>query len=271
MDDHAPAVDAQPPVPGVRVTRDGAIATVTLDNPPLNILTAQVKEQVAQTFLALNADSDVRAVVLTGAGPRAFSAGANLKEFPDRIRLGNAYEVSKQGHRLSAAVRGCRCPVIAAIDGIAFGGGLELALFADFRIATARSTFALPEVQRGIFPGTSGSQLLPRLVGASQAKQLMMFGETIDAAEALRVGLLNRVVDDGTALQEASAWAHTLSERPAQALRSIKQLVDTGASAPLEWGLEFESQLFARAFTTTDAAEGAAAFLERREPRFTHR
>ncbi|WP_162606641.1 enoyl-CoA hydratase/isomerase family protein [Jiangella asiatica] len=262
--------EAPDPASLVEVRSDDAVATVVLRNPPLNILTSALKERIAEVFTELSADDGVRAIVLTGSGDRAFSAGANLKEFPDRIRLGNAYEVSKQGHRVSEAVRRCRCPVIAAIDGIAYGGGLELALFADLRIASRRSTFALPEVKRGIFPGTSGSQLLPRIVGGSNAKQLMMFGDPIDAAEALRIGLLNRVVDDGLVDQEAHAWARTLAERPGKALRFIKQLVDTGAAAPLEVGLEYESQLFARAFTTADAAEGAAAFLERREPRFRH-
>lgn len=255
----------------VRVTVDDAVATVVLDNPPLNILTSDVKEQVAAAFTSLSEDPAVRAVVLTGAGDRAFSAGANLKEFPDRIRLGNAYEVSKQGHRVSRAVRGCPVPVVAAIDGIAFGGGLELALFADMRIASRRSTFALPEVKRGVFPGTSGSQLLPRIIGPVHAKQMMMFGDPIDADEAYRIGLVNRVVDDENVDHEARTWARRLAERPGRAIRLIKQLVDTGAQAPLEWGLEFEAQLFARAFATSDAAEGAAAFLERREPRFSHR
>lgn len=252
------------------VQREAAVATVTLTNPPLNILTSELKDLIAQTFTELSADEGVRAVVLTGAGERAFSAGANLKEFPDRIRLGNAYEVSKQGHRVSEAVRRCRCPVLAAIDGLALGGGLELALFADLRIATRRSTFALPEVKRGVFPGTSGSQLLPRIVGPSQAKRLMMFGDPIDAVEALRIGLVDRVVADGDAAREAQSWARILAERPAVAIGLIKRLVDTGATAPLEVGLEYESQLFARVFHTADAAEGAAAFLERREPRFRH-
>ncbi|WP_151525068.1 enoyl-CoA hydratase/isomerase family protein [Serinicoccus kebangsaanensis] len=256
--------------PLLTVEHAGAVATVTLRNPPLNILTSELKDLITTTFLDLSADEGVRAVVLTGGGDRAFSAGANLKEFPERIRLGNAYEVSKQGHRVSEAVRRCRCPVVAAVDGLALGGGLELALFADLRIAARRSTFALPEVRRGVFPGTSGSQLLPRIVGAAQAKRLMMFGDPIDADEALRIGLVDLVVDDGTATTQAQKWGGTLAERPAVAVRLIKRLVDTGATAPLEVGLEYESQLFARAFDTADAAEGAAAFLERREPDFRH-
>lgn len=262
VDDDAPTL--------LEVRREGAVATVVLQNPPLNILTSELKDLIAATFTELSADDGVRAVVLTGGGDRAFSAGANLKEFPERIRLGNAYEVSQQGHRVSEAVRRCRCPVVAAVDGLALGGGLELALFADLRVASRRSTFALPEIKRGIFPGTSGSQLLPRIVGASQAKRLMMFGDPVDAEEALRIGLVDLLVDDGQALTQAQAWAGTLAERPAVAVRLIKRLVDTGATAPLEVGLEYESQLFARAFGTADAAEGAAAFLERREPDFRH-
>lgn len=255
----------------VRVEWNQPIAAVVLDNPPLNILTSEVKELLTKTFLSLQERDDIRVVVLRGEGRRAFCAGANLKEFPDRIRLGNAYAVSKQGHRLSASIRSIPQPVIAAIDGLAHGGGLELALFADLRIASRDSTFALPEVKRGVFPGTSGSQLLPRLIGAGPAKRMMFFGDPINSEEALRIGLVDRVVGNDELRSAAYRWAHELADRPATAVRCIKQLVDVGSTLPLEEALELESTLFARVFETADVKEGVAAFFERRKPKFVHR
>jgi enoyl-CoA hydratase len=255
---------------GVRFDVHAGIATVTLDNPPLNILTSAIKEELTALFLGLKERSDVRAAILAGAGDRAFCAGADLKEFPERVRLQNAYEVSKQGQRMSAAVRQVPFPVIAAVDGPAYGGGAELLLFTDFRLASRRSTFAFPEIKRGVFPGTSGSQLLPRVVGPMHAKRLMMLGEVIDADEALRMGLLTEVTSDDP-LERAREWATRLAEMPGQAIRMIKMLVDTACETDLAAGLEVESGLFFRAFTTDDVREGAMAFLEKREPGFVHR
>jgi enoyl-CoA hydratase len=246
------------------------VATVTLDNPPLNLLTSQVKDELTAVFAALGDHPHIRAAVLTGRGDRAFCAGANLKEFPDRIRLQNAYEVSKQGQRMSAVIRAVPFPLIAAVDGPALGGGAELLLFTDFRLASRRSTFGFPEILRGIFPGTSGSQLLPRAVGPMQAKRLMMLGEIIDADEALNIGLLTQVTPDDP-LDLALEWGSRLAQMPGQAIRMIKTLIDVGWATDLPTALELESNLFFRAFTTEDAKEGAASFLEKREPLFTHR
>jgi enoyl-CoA hydratase len=245
-----------------------AVATVTIDQPPLNILCKAAKAQLTAAFETLARAGDVRAVVLRGAGSRAFSAGADINEFPERIRDGNAYEVSRAGHRMLTAIRTCAKPVIAAIDGYAFGAGLEVALCADLRIASDRAQFAFPEITRGVFPGNGGSQLLPRLVGQAHAKQLMLFGARIDSDEAYRIGLLNRVVPYQELMAQATVWASELASGPSVAMGLVKRLVDEASGLPLADGLELEARLFAEVFETTDVREGVAAFRDKRRPNF---
>ncbi|MDA3630641.1 enoyl-CoA hydratase-related protein [Saccharopolyspora sp. WRP15-2] len=247
----------------------GEVATVKIDRPPLNLLSAEVKLALTETFESCAARHDIRVIVLCATGERAFSAGADIREFPERIRLGNAAEVARSGHRMAASIRECPQPVIAAIDGVAFGAGLEIALCADLRIASARSMFAFPEIRRGVFPGNAGSQLLPRLVSLGRAKELMLTGDPVDAATAERIGLVNRIVADGELLSEARRLAGDLARRPAATARFIKQLVDEGAELPLPAALELETELFAEVFRGQDVREGAAAFLEKRQPDFT--
>lgn len=253
----------------VRVDVDGAVATVRFGEPPLNLLTRQVKAALEEHFCGALLDPSIRAIVLAGAGESAFSAGADLKEFPERVRRGNAAAVARQGHRLLRAIRSCGRPVVAAVSGHAYGAGLELALAADLRVAGGSARFALPEATRGVFPGNGGTQTLSRLVGPSAAKRLMMLGSTIEAAEALRLGLIDAVEADATVLTAAQAMAAELAQRPALALRHIKHLVDTGLEMPLASALELEAELFGEIFSGPDVAEGVAAFLERRVPRFT--
>lgn len=254
----------------VKIESASGVATVTLNNPPLNILSSDVKDRLTEAFLELRRDPSIRVTVLTSAPGSAFCAGADLKEFPSRIEKQNAYEVSKQGHLMSAAIREAPFPVLVAVDGVAFGGGAELTLMADFRIASESSTFAFPEIKRGVFPGTSGSQLLPQVVGAMHAKRLMMLGETINADEAFRIGLLTEVTN-GDPRPRAMEFARQLSDMPRVAVAGVKKLVDSWTNVDLATGLELESALFFRAFTTADAREGAAAFLEKRAPKFSHR
>lgn len=258
-----------PAGPPVHVHVHGAVATVRFGEPPLNLLTERVKAALETAFREEVPDPAVRAVVLTGAGDRAFSAGADIKEFPERLRTGNAAAVARQGHRLLSAIRGCGRPVVAALRGHAFGGGLELALAADVRIAGAGTEFALPEVTRGVFPGNGGTQTLSRLVGPSAAKRLMMLGSRFSSAEAFRLGLVDVVEPDGSVVEAAQEMAGVLAQRPALALRHIKDLVDTGLELPLAAALEREAELFADVFSGPDVVEGVSAFLERREPRFS--
>jgi enoyl-CoA hydratase len=247
------------------------VATVILGPPPLNLLAAAAKQALTEAFSALSRRADVRAIVLYGAGDTAFSAGADIREFPERIRRGNATEVSRAGHRMVLAIRSCPQPVLAALDGVAFGAGLEVALCADLRIASSRSRLAFPEIRRGVFPGNGGSQLITRLVGPAKAKELMLTGDPVDAAEALRIGLVNRIVPATELPTAAARWAATLAERPAAAAGYVKRLVDEGGELPLPAALELEAELFGAVFRTDDVREGAAAFLEKREPMFGHR
>jgi enoyl-CoA hydratase len=249
----------------------GPVATVVLDDPPLNLLGARAKAALTRIFEEIARCADVRVVVLRGAGPRAFSAGADIREFPERIRTGSAHDVSRAGQLMTAAIRGCGRPVIAAIDGVAFGAGLEIAVAADFRLASHRAQFAFPEITRGVFPGNGGSQLLTRLVGPSRAKRLMLFGTPIDCGEAFRIGLVDEVVPAGRLDETTERWARELAGRPGVAVRCVRELVDRGGATSLEEGLAMETELFARVFATDDVREGVAAFVERRQPSFSHR
>ncbi|MBZ4017644.1 enoyl-CoA hydratase/isomerase family protein [Streptomyces purpurogeneiscleroticus] len=254
--------------PPVDVAVRDAVAVVSIDRPPLNLLSTVVKATLTTTFEDLSSRADIRVIVLRGAGEAAFSAGADLREFPERIRQGNADEVSRAGHRLGRAIRGCPQPVVAALDGVVFGGGLELALYADLRIATGRARFAFPEITRGVFPGNGGSQLVSRLIGIAKAKELMLGGTPIDAAEAARIGMINRIVDPSALMAEALSWAGELAQRPRSASACIKRLVDEGMQLSFAQACELEATLFGEVFQSNDAGEGVDAFFAKRPPVF---
>lgn len=251
-------------------TAGDGVAVVTIDNPPLNLLSGAIKQGLLDAAGSLAASwPDVRAVVLTGAGDRAFSAGADMKEFPERVRSGGAEDASRFGHRIAAAWLNLPQVTIAAVAGHCMGGGAEIALFCDFRVAGADARMGLPEVTRGWFPGNGGTQLLPRLVGRQVARRLLLSGQALEAEAALRIGLVDRVVPSGETEAVAVAWARELALRPARAVAAVKRLLsDPGDLAA---GLEAEAAAFGEIFRTADAAEGIAAFLEKRPPSFTHR
>ncbi len=247
------------------------MAVLMLDNPPLNVLSQEMYRRLEAVVDELAASETIRAVVLTGAGERAFSAGADVKEFPGasdperwRRQIRFIWDVSE---KLAALPQ----PVIAAVNGLAYGGGFELTLFCDLRLASARARFALTEVKLGLFPGTGGVQRLPGLIGVARAKELLLRGDPIDAAEAERIGLVNRVLPAERLAAESLALAQSLAERPAQAVRTIKRLVDgaAGLSAAEERDREIDAN--AEIIQTADAREGSAAFIEKRPPRFQHR
>ncbi|NJC21481.1 enoyl-CoA hydratase/carnithine racemase [Arthrobacter pigmenti] len=255
-----------PPLASLQLDQD--IAVVTIENPPLNLLSRTAKNELLEIFLSLRFRDDVRAVVLRGSGTKAFSAGADIREFPQRIADGNARQISREGHRLILAVQSCGKPSVAVVDGVAFGAGLELILAADFRMATHRASFALPEASRGVFPGNGGTQLLPRIVGPARALELMLSTTPIDAAEAHRIGLVNRLVSSEDPMSEALHFARHLASLPTTAVESIRQLVRTASETTLTQGLELEAQLFAEVFRTDAVREGIEAFREKRLPDF---
>ena len=213
----------------------------------------------------------IRAVLLTGAGDRAFSAGADVKEFPGasdpehwRRQIRYIFHVSE---KLAALPQ----PAVAAVNGLAYGGGFELTLFCDVRLASERARFALPEVKLGLFPGTGGVQRLPTLVGLARAKEILLRGDPFDASEAERIGLVNRVLPAERLYQEALALAQTLADRPGRAVRMIKRLVDGSVGLSLADEREREIDANVEIIQTADAREGVQAFIEKRLPRFQHR
>jgi enoyl-CoA hydratase len=254
----------------VRVEVENGIAIMTLDNPPLNVLSIEMGNQIGEAISQVEHDDNVFAVVLTGAGDKAFMAGADIKEFPRYIEENIAEEMALAFDGTMTRLDKLGKPTIAALNGMTLGGGCELALACDFRVAEEQVVIGLPEVKLGVFPGAGGTQRLPRLIGASRAKELILIGEPISAAEAYRVGLVNRLVPSGRALAVALEFAGVFRQRSLAAIRSAKQAIDEGLELKLEDGLALEARLFGKAFDTHDAKEGITAFIGKRAPKFTH-
>ncbi|MFI6324007.1 enoyl-CoA hydratase/isomerase family protein [Nonomuraea sp. NPDC050556] len=253
----------------VRVEVADGVATIRLDRPKMNALNGQVQREIGEAARAVDADSAVEAVVVYG-GERVFAAGADIKEMADMSYADMA------GH--SAVLQDCFTavtrigkPVIAAITGYALGGGCELALCADFRVAGEGARLGQPEIQLGIIPGAGGTQRLPRLVGPARAKDLIFSGRHVGAAEALAIGLVDRVVPDADVYTAALEWARTFVGGPGVALRAAKQAIDQGLEVDLDTGLEIERLQFSGLFATDDAKIGMRAFAEKAKPKFTGR
>lgn len=250
----------------VELRKDGDCAVITLNRPEaLNALSFDIIRRIGQAFDEV-AEWDVRALIVTGAGSKAFCAGADIKELTNRSLM-----QQKQGAELGQAVfaKLDRLPVpsIAAINGYAFGGGLELALACSFRVAARGARLGLPEIKLGLIPGYGGTQRLPRLIGEARALELILTGRTVDADEAGRLGLIHRVVEaDALAGARAMAAEFTSFGRPA--LSFAREAVSRALEVPLAAGLRIEADLSTLAYQTKDADEGLAAFIEKREPRF---
>ncbi|WP_232666084.1 enoyl-CoA hydratase/isomerase family protein [Pseudonocardia sp. TRM90224] len=246
----------------------GVCTEIVLDNPPMNVVTTRLTAQLRQALREVAADADVRAVIVRGAGERAFCAGSDIAEFESlhgRVAEGKLL-LEKLVYRQLALLP---VPTIAAIEGHALGGGLELALCCDFRIATTRSRLGMPELTLGVTPGSGGTQRLPRIVGPARAKEIILLGKPMDADTALSIGLVTRVVEPGNAAEAARAMATTLAERGPVAMRIAKKLLDTATETTLEEGFALELDGSEEVFATADALEGAQAFLGKRPPHFT--
>jgi enoyl-CoA hydratase/carnithine racemase len=244
----------------VRVEVADQIATIRLDRPKMNALNAQVQGEIAEAAEQVSADPTVAAVILYG-GERVFAAGADIKEMAD---LGYA-DMTERSVRLQAsfsAVARIPKPVVAAVAGYALGGGLELALCADFRVLGESAKAGQPEILLGIIPGAGGTQRLPRLIGPSKAKDLIFSGRHVSAAEALSMGLADAVVPDAEVYSAARAMVARYAGGPAMALRAAKQAVDTGLEVDLGTGLEIERLQFAALFATEDQKTGMRSFIE---------
>jgi enoyl-CoA hydratase len=248
----------------------GPVAEVELDNPPLNLITAELMRQLREALTDAAESSDVRAVVLAAAGDRAFCAGSDLTEVASvgRDIAAKKLLIEKLVYRQLARLP---VPTIAAIEAPALGGGLELALCCDFRVAGARASFGMPEVGLGAIPGSGGTQRLPRIIGQAHAKDLILTGKPIDAVRAERIGLINQLVDTGSARAAAHALAETIASRGPVAVREAKRLIDESDDRDIDAGLALELDASERIAATEDAAEGARAYFDKRDPRFVGR
>lgn len=251
---------------------EGAVAIVTVNRPAaLNALDKLTFEELDKAADLLAADAAVRVVVLTGSGEKAFVAGADIKGLSQAPDAAGGALIARTGQAVMRKFDLLPKPVIAAVNGFALGGGLELAMCCDIRIASAKARFALPEVNLGLIPGYAGTQRLPRLVGKGMAKLMAMTGDMIGADEALRIGLVERVVPPETLMDEVLKLAATLAEKSPLSLAALKRAVGEGMDTTLDQGSALEAELFGRMFDTADMREGVGAFLEKRKPTFQGR
>ncbi len=239
---------------------EGGIGTIRLDRPPMNPLSVQVQEEIRAAAAEASARDDVSAVIVYG-GEKVFAAGADIKEmqaisYTDMVDRGAALQSS-----LTAVARIPK-PTVAAVTGYALGGGCELALACDFRIAGENAKLGQPEILLGIIPGAGGTQRLSRLVGPAKAKEIIFSGRFVAADEALAIGLVDKVVPAGDVYTAAREWMGRFVDGPAYALRAAKEAIDRGLEADLDTGLEIERMLFAGLFATRDRAAGMTSFVE---------
>ena len=253
----------------IRFATADHLATVTLDRPDVhNAMNNTMREELLDVFTRLAKDDDVRVILVTGAGERAFSAGADIREFVEPL-VPTTFRESRKRIDFRQVMDRCPQPIIAAIRGYAFGGGLELALACDIRIAADDAQLGLTEINLAIIPGGGGTQRLPRLVGRGKALEMILTGGRVPAAEALRIGLVERVVPVAELMPAALALARTMADKAPIALRYAKEAVVSGLQMSLADGLRLENDLSTLLRTTEDRAEGARAFVEKRKPRWS--
>ena len=258
----------------VKVEVDGLVAIVTLDHPPVNALSSKLLEELEDEYDRLDRDDETRAIVLRGEGEKAFVAGADITEFPamreqieEAAESGSARGIQKLAGRMDAG----RTPVIAAIHGYCLGGGLELAMACDIRIAAEDARLGQPEIKLGLIPGGGGTQRLPRLVGHGRALYLNLTGDPISGSQAYEWGLVEKAVPRPELLDAALELAGTLARRSPHSMGVIKQLAAETRDLPLSEGMRREAQGFLECISSEDGAEGVVAFLEKRQPEFTGR
>jgi enoyl-CoA hydratase len=244
------------------------IGTITLNRPKsMNALSTEVFREIANVLTLISTDADVRVVIVTGS-EKFFAAGADITEVRNISNAAEAHAFLKEAHAAFNGLEDLEKPVIAAISGLALGGGCELLLSCDIRICAENAVFGQPEIKIGVIPGAGGTQRLPRTIGVTKAKELLYTGGTMDAGEALRVGLVSKVVPVGKVLEEARAVAKTIARQPGLALRVTKDVVNVGLSLDLKSGLAYEARCFEMLFDTQDQKEGMTAFIEKRKPIF---
>ncbi len=248
-----------------------SVGIITINRPKaLNALNTATLEELGKAFTAFNNDDNIKVIVLTGAGEKAFVAGADIAAMQHLDPLA-ARDFAYTGQRVFTAIETMPKPVIAAIGGFALGGGCELAMSCDIRVASENAKFGQPEVSLGVLPGFAGTQRLPRLVGKGIAKELIYTGDTIDAARAYAIGLVNTVVPPGEHLAGALKIAEKIASKGPLAVRFSKEAINNGMEMDMDRACAYEAELFAVCFSTADRAEGMTAFLEKRKPVFQNK
>jgi len=255
----------------ILVKREKNFAWILLNRPDkLNALNYEMLDLLEKALNELGSDDGVRCILVRGVGNRAFSAGADVSWLSE-LAPEEAKRASEKGHMVIKKIMELPKPIIAVVNGYALGGGCELALACDFRIASKKAKFSQPEVRLGLIPGWGGTQLLPRLVGPAKAREMIMFGEMLDAEEAYRIGLVDRVVPHESLDEEAVKVARALASGPPMALAAAKSLVSLSLQKTIEEGLREEAVKFSNLFSTEDFREGVSAFMEKRKPQFKGR
>ncbi|HEX6512186.1 MAG TPA: enoyl-CoA hydratase-related protein [Chloroflexota bacterium] len=249
----------------VRTVIEGQIGIVTIDNPPVNAIAWPIRVEIREALEALAADDGIRVVILTGAGEKIFVAGADITEFPP-LRYASGIERQQRNREWWDYVAHYVKPLLAALNGHTLGGGLELAMCCDVRIAASHARLGLPETGLGIIPAGGGTQRLARLVGAGRAKLMIFSAEPLSAEGAERCGLVEKVVPGDRLLDECRSLAAKIVSRGPLAVQLAKEAINAGFERPLAEGLDYESECFARLMDTEDKNEGVAAFLEKRTP-----
>lgn len=248
--------------------KDQALATVTFNRPEVhNALNTAMVDGLEQALDEIEQDKDIRCLILTGAGEKSFLSGSDIKELSQRTPL-SSIEISLRRQGLLNRIHNLTIPSIAAINGYAFGVGCEIALACTLRVASEKAKMGQLEINLGIIPGAGGTQRLPRLVGRARAAELILTGKIIDAEEAYRIGLVNKVVPAGRLMEECREWAGTLCEKSPVAMKYALRAINEGLEVDLATGLKIEGLCLGACFASKDSKEGLNAFLEKRKPKY---
>jgi enoyl-CoA hydratase len=251
----------------IKTQKEEGMGILTVDRPPVNAISTDMVREIGEAFSELENDDEVQVIIITGGGNYAFIAGADVKEM-DGIDPEKGIDIVRTGQKVFWDIEHGSKPVIAAINGMALGGGNELAMACDIRIASDRARFGQPEVNLGLFPAYGGTQRLPRLVGKSIAKEMIFTGRTLRAQEALKIGLVNQVVPDGEELRAAKDMAMQIMSKAPVAVRMTKKAINEGLDSDYDKAFEIEAECFREISQTEDLVEGIKAFLEKRQPEF---